>query len=139
MPRLKPDDFEMDEDWFARAMPIADVMPVLAEYWRISQSRNKMPPRNPKDPDAVYSPGVLLKAELEVREMSQRKLAARMQRPASTVREIILGRKAITPRTALDLECALEIPARVWMRLETEYRLTLEQQKEYGVGRALAL
>ncbi len=134
-----PDDFELDDDWFARAKPITDVMPVLAEYWRISQSRHKMPPRNPEDPDAVYPPGVLLKAELKIREMSQRKLAACMQRPVSAVREIILGRKAITPRTALDLERALEIPAHVWMRLETEYRLTLERQKEHGAGRALAL
>ena len=124
-----PDDFELDDDWFARAKPITDVMPVLAEYWRISQSRHKMPPRNPEDPDAVYPPGVLLKAELAIREMSQRKLAACMQRPVSTIREIILCRKAITPRTALDLERALEIPAHVWMRLETDYRLALERQK----------
>ncbi len=125
-----PDDFELDDDWFARARPITDVMPVLVEYWRRTQSRHKMPPRDPQDPDAVYPPGPLLKAELATRGMSQRKLAAAMKRPVSTVHEIILGKKAITPRTALDLERALEIPAHVWMRLETDYRIDKERQKE---------
>ena len=124
-----PDDFELDDDWFARARPITDVMPVLAEYWRRTQSRHKMPPRNPQDPDAVYPPGVLIKAELAIRGMSRRELAAAMQRPVSAVHEIILVKKAITPRTALDLERALEIPAHVWMRLETDYRIDKERQK----------
>ena len=125
-----PDDFELDDDWFARARPITDVMPVLVEYWRSTQSRHKLPPRDLQDPDAVYPPGPLLKAELAIRGMSQRKLAAAMKRPVSTVHEIILGKKAITPRTALDLERALEIPAHVWMRLETDYRIDKERQKE---------
>ena len=124
-----PDDFELDDDWFARARPITDVMPVLAEYWRSTQSRHKMPPRNPQDPDAVYPPGVLIKAELAIRGMSRRELAAAMQRPVSAVHEIILVKKAITPRTALELERALEIPAHVWMRLETDYRIDKERQK----------
>ena len=124
-----PDDFELDDDWFARARPITDVMPVLAEYWRSTQSRHKMPPRNPQDPDAVYPPGALIKAELAIRGMSRRELAAAMQRPVSAVHEIILVKKAITPRTALDLERALEIPAHVWMRLETDYRIDKERQK----------
>ena len=125
-----PDDFELDDDWFARARPITEVMPVLVEYWRRTQSRHKLPPRNPQDPDAVYPPGELLKAELAIRSMSRRELAAAMQRPVNTVHEIMLGKKAITPRTALDLELVLEIPAHIWMRLEADYRLALERQKE---------
>ena len=49
-----PDDFELDDDWFARARPITDVMPVLVECWRSTQSRHKLPPRDPQAPDAVY-------------------------------------------------------------------------------------
>ena len=52
-----------------------------------------------------------------------------MKRPVSTVHDIILGKKAVTPRTALDLERAMEIPAHVWMRLETDYRIDKERQK----------
>ena len=57
-----------------------------------------------------------------------------MQRPVYTIHEIIVGKKAITPRTALELERELEIPADIWMRLESDYRLALEQQKEQGSG-----
>ena len=55
-----------------------------------------------------------------------------MQRPVNTIHEIILGKKAITPRTALDLARVLEIPAYVWVRLEADYRLALERQKQRG-------
>ena len=129
-----PDDFELDDEWFARAKPMTDVMPVLAEYWRITQAMKHLPPvRDPQNPDAVYPPGVLLKAELEIRNMSRRQLAEAMQRPVGAVHEIIRCKKAITPRTALDLERALEIPAHVWMRLETDYRIHKERQKEREV------
>ena len=129
-----PDDFELDDEWFARAKPMTDVMPVLAEYWRITQAMKHLPPvRDPQNPDAVYPPGVLLKAELAIRNMSRRQLAEAMQRPVSAVHEIIRCKKAITPRTALDLERALEIPAHVWMRLETDYRIHKERQKEREV------
>ena len=60
--------------------------------------------------------------------MSQRQLATTMGRPISTVNEIVAGRKAITPKTAMDLERALEIPAHVWVRLEADYRLALEKE-----------
>ncbi len=50
---------------------------------------------------AVIPPGLLIRDELEARGMSQRKLATAMRRPVNTVHEIILGKKAITPRTAL--------------------------------------
>ncbi len=82
--------------------------------------------------NAVIPPGLLLSDELTARGMSQRKLAAAMQRPVNTIHEIILGKKAITPRTALDLARVLEIPAHVWVRLEADYRLALERQKERG-------
>lgn len=82
-----------------------------------------------QESNAVIPPGLLIRDELEARGMSQRKLAAAMRRPVNSVHEIILGKKAITPRTALELERELKIPAHIWMRLEADYRLALEQQK----------
>ena len=82
-----------------------------------------------RESNAVIPPGLLVGDELEARGISQRKLAAMMQRPVNTIHEIIQGRKAITPRTALELEQALEIPAHIWMRLEADYRLALEREK----------
>ena len=86
-----------------------------------------------QESNAVIRPGLLIRDELDARGMSQRKLAAAMQRPVGTVREIILGRKAITPRTALELERELEISAHIWVRLEADYRLALEQRKKLEV------
>ncbi len=77
--------------------------------------------------NVAIPPGLTIRDELAARGMSQRQLADDMERPASAVNAIVLGKKAITPRTALDLEKALEIPAHVWLRLEADYRLALER------------
>ena len=77
--------------------------------------------------NVAIPPGLTIRDELAARGMSQRQLASDMERPASVVNAIVLGKKAITPRTALGLEKALEIPAHVWMRLEADYRLALER------------
>ena len=58
-----------------------------------------------------------------------------MQRPVNAVHEIIVGKKAITPRTALELERELEIPAHIWVRLEADYRLALERQKTGSIDK----
>ena len=79
--------------------------------------------------NVAIPPGLLIRDELTARGMSQRKLAAAMKRPVNTINEIVSGRKAITPRTALGLEQVLELPAHVWLRLEADYRLALERQK----------
>ena len=71
----------------------------------------------------------MIRDELAARGMSQRKLAAAMKRPVNTINEIVSGRKAITPRTALGLEQVLEVPAHIWLRLEADYRLALEREK----------
>ena len=57
--------------------------------------------------------------------MSQKELARRMGRPLNAINEIINGKKAITAETALQLEeVTPEIPARFWLNLETDFRLT---------------
>lgn len=78
--------------------------------------------------NAVIPPGMLIRDELAARGMSQRQLAVAMNRPVNAINEIVLGRKAITPKTALGLERVLEIPAHIWVRLEADYRLALERQ-----------
>ena len=79
--------------------------------------------------DAIIPPGETLKAELVARSISQRKLAKSMGRPPGVVNEIVSGRKAITPQTALELEQVLGVPAHVWVRLEADYRLALARQE----------
>ena len=70
-------------------------------------------------------PGELLAEELAARGMTQGELARRMGRSRRTVSGIVTGRGAITAETALRLERALGIAARLWVGLERRYRLAL--------------
>jgi HTH-type transcriptional regulator / antitoxin HigA len=54
--------------------------------------------------------------------MTQSELARRTDRPLKTINEIIKGKAAITPETAIQLERVLQIRASVWNGLETNYR-----------------
>jgi len=86
---------------------------------------------------AGTSPGEYLRAALLARGMSQRRLAVEMGRPIQNINAVVTGKKALTPRTALELERVLGIPADYWVRLEAEYRLALERAaaaSALGVG-----
>ena len=79
--------------------------------------------------DVAIPPGELLAEELEVRGISQRRLAEAMGRPKQAVNEIVRGKKAITAETALQLEAALGIEATMWLGLEARYRLILARKR----------
>ena len=72
-------------------------------------------------------PGRILRDELEARKMSQTELARRMERPLQVVNAIVCERKGITSRTALDLERALDIPAHLWMNLQSNHELSVRR------------
>ncbi len=74
-------------------------------------------PTNRTYSDMAIPPGEILAEELEARSMTQRQLAEEMGRPAQVINEIIKGKKAITPATALQLEDALGPSAEFWMGL----------------------
>ena len=76
-------------------------------------------------PNWAVPPGEILLETLEDRGMSQSELSNRLGRPLKTVNEIVKGKAAITPETAIQLERALGISARFWNGLETQYRETL--------------
>ena len=68
-------------------------------------------------------PGEVLKAEIEERGISQRKLAENMGLTYSVVNEILNARRPLTARTALMFEAALDIPADSLMYLQTKYNM----------------
>ena len=78
--------------------------------------------RNEFEPDLVLRPGLTLQETLVEFGMSQSELATRTGRPQKTINEIINGKSAITPETAIQLERVLGVPARVWNSLERHYR-----------------
>lgn len=81
-------------------------------------------------PDGVSLPGETLQEILDTRQMSQADLADRTGRPRKTINEIIKGRTAITPETALQLERVLGIPASFWNNLEQNYQASLARKEE---------
>ena len=80
------------------------------------------PIQNQYLPDYVSPPGETLLELIEELGMSQTELAQRMERPKKTINEIIKGKTAITPETALQLEKVLGPPADFWNNRERIYR-----------------
>ena len=87
-------------------------------------------PHGPVYSDLAIPPGETLADEIEARGMTQKELAARLDRPAQVVNEIIRGRKAITNETALGLEKVLGIGATFWTNLEHDYQMTRAKLRE---------
>lgn len=82
-------------------------------------------------PDYSVPPGNTLLEVLAMIGLSQAELAERTGRPKKTINEIIKGKAAITPDTALQLERVLGRPsAGYWISLEQKYRATLARLQE---------
>ncbi len=80
-------------------------------------------------PDWAVAPGELLIDVLEDRGLSQSDLARRMGRPIKTINEIVNGKAAITPDTAIQLELALGVTAGFWNNAEIAYRGHLARER----------
>lgn len=81
-------------------------------------------------PDYAVPPGETLLETLEAIGMSQAELSERTGRPKKTINEIIKGKAAITPETALQLERVLGVPASFWNNLERNYQESLARINE---------
>lgn len=90
-------------------------------------------------PVKVVPPGEILREELESRGWSQIELAEILDRPPRLVSEIILGKRAITPETAMGLEAALGMSAQMWLNLESAYQLSRTQVETSAVERRARL
>ena len=80
--------------------------------------------------DMPIPPGEILEEEIEARGMTQKELAARLGKPAQAMNEIIKGKKAITPDTAIGLGKVLGISPHFWNTLEADYRMMLARNRE---------
>lgn len=75
------------------------------------------------EPTRPVHPGEILAEEIEARGMSQVDLARRMGRPQQKISEILHGKRAITPETAIELSRVLGVAATLWNNLQTNYEL----------------
>ena len=83
-------------------------------------------------PARAVKPGDILREEMEAREWSQADLAHILDRPIQVVNEVLQGRKAITPETAIGLATAFGTSAEFWLNLENSYRLHLARAYQKG-------
>ena len=82
---------------------------------------NKLPPIHPGE--------ILLEEFLEPMGISQYRLAKDINVPPRRINEIVLGKRAITPDTALRLSIYFGLSERFWMNLQTRYDLEVEKDK----------
>lgn len=79
---------------------------------------------------APIHPGeILLEEFLIPMEISQYKLAKDISVSPRRINEIVLGKRAITPDTALRLSRYFGLSERFWMNLQTRHDLELEKDR----------
>ena len=82
---------------------------------------NKLPPIHPGE--------ILLEEFLEPMGISQYRLAKDISVPPRRINEIVLGKRAITPDTALRLSLYFGLSERFWMNLQSRYDLEVEKDR----------
>jgi addiction module HigA family antidote len=82
---------------------------------------SKLPPIHPGE--------ILLEEFLEPMGISQYRLAKDLNVPPRRINEIVLGKRAITPDTALRLSLYFGLSERFWMNLQTRYDLEMEKDR----------
>jgi antitoxin HigA-1 len=81
----------------------------------------KLPPIHPGE--------ILLEEFLIPMEISQYRLAKDINVPPRRINEIVLGKRAITPDTALRLSRFFGLSERFWMNLQTRYDIEVEKDR----------
>ncbi len=87
-------------------------------------NENKLPPIHPGE--------ILLEEFLQPMGISQYRLARDISVPARRVNEIVLGKRGISPDTALRLSRYFGLSDRFWLNLQMRYDLEVEKDKLAG-------
>ena len=82
---------------------------------------NKLPPIHPGE--------ILLEEFLKPMDISQYRLAKDISVPPRRINEIVLGKRSITPDTALRLSLFFGLSERFWMNLQTRYDIEVEKDR----------
>ena len=83
----------------------------------------------PKKLPQIHPGEILLEEFLEPMRISQYRLAKDINVPPRRINEIVLGKRAITPDTALRLSLYFGLSERFWMNLQTRYDLEVEKDR----------
>jgi addiction module HigA family antidote len=77
----------------------------------------------------IHPGEILLEEFLEPMGISQYRLSKDINVPPRRINEIVLGKRAITPDTALRLSLYFGLSERFWLNLQTRYDLEVEKDK----------
>jgi addiction module HigA family antidote len=77
----------------------------------------------------IHPGEILLEEFLSPLGISQYRLAKEISVPARRINEIVLGKRAITPDTALRLSLFFGLSERFWMNLQTRYDIEVEKDR----------
>ena len=88
-------------------------------------------------PHTATHPGVILKNELDSRDISQKEFAQSIDMQVTMLNEIIKGKRTVTADIGLALEKALDIPADFWVNLQAQYDLDEARIKEKNIQKIL--
>jgi addiction module HigA family antidote len=80
--------------------------------------------------DVALHPGEIIEDELEAREIKKTAFAALLGIKPGHLSELLRGKRHVSAATALKLEKLLSIPAEYWMRVQVQYDLFVERQRE---------
>ena len=78
---------------------------------------------NNLEPLETTHPGVVLKEELESRNLLQKRFSEQTGIPYTALNEVLHCKRAITPEYALLIEAALGIESGFWLKMQMEYDL----------------
>lgn len=81
-------------------------------------------------PFVATHPGEMIKDELKARGMTQTQLATETGIKPSVLSETIHGKRSVSLSVAVALEKALNIPAEIWMNMQTQYNLDVNNIAE---------
>ncbi len=84
-------------------------------------TKKRLPPIHPGE--------ILMEEFLKPMDISQYRLAKDINVPARRINEIVHGKRAITPDTALRLSRYFEMSERFWINLQARYDLEVEKDK----------
>lgn len=88
--------------------------------------------RYPHYPDYAVPPGTTLKETIQATGMDQKELAIRIGLDKKTVNHIINGSHPLSQQTAIKLERATGVPARIWNNLEMQYQERKARLKDHA-------
>lgn len=94
---------------------------------------------NARIPAEVFPPGEFLKDELEARNWTQVEFAEIIGKDTRLVYEVVNGKRAITPETAIVFGEALGTSPELWLNLESQYQLSKVRVKPSTVSQRAEL